>query len=276
MVAFIAGIGRSIYLKTTEVTKFYNIEDSYSDIKIEGKNIDVNIDLSNDNENKIIYTGNKKVYVESKVIDGVLVVYQKDDRKFYDTLFNFNDFEINLYLSQTLINSLNIKGGTGDVEINKGFTFNNVDINNSTGDIEFKSNITNNLSIKNSTGDIDIENIDIGGNVSIQTDTGDIELRSVNCNNLDIKIDTGDTELINVLVVTDFNLIGDTGEVIFEGFDASNIYVTVDTGDVKGTILSSKIFVARSKTGRINVPETLTGGVCKILTDTGDIKISYK
>ena len=41
-----------------------------------------------------------------------------------------------------------------------------------------------------------------------------------------------------------------------------------------GTLLSAKIFVHRTSTGDIKLPETTTGGKCKISTDTGDIKIS--
>ena len=271
----LAGLGRSIYLKSTEVTETYNIEEPYTDIKIEGKDLDVIIYSSN-NENKVVCSENKKVTIETKVIDGVLTIKQNDNRKFYDMLFNFSDFEVNLYLTEELINSLNIKGQVGDIEINKGFTFSNVDISNSTGDVEFKSNVKNNLSISNSTGDIEFENSNVGGSLNIETKTGDIELSNTNCNKLDIKVTTGDTELVNTLVTTDFKMEGSTGDVRFDEFDASNIEVNVGTGNVKGTIKSSKIFIAKSKTGSVSVPETVIGGVCKITTSTGNIKISYK
>ena len=271
----LAGLGRSIYLKNTEVTETYNIDEPYTDIKIEGKDLYVIIYSSN-NENKVVYSENKKVTIETNVIDGVLTIKQNDNRKFYDMLFNFSDFEVNLYLTEELINSLNIKGQVGDIEINKGFTFSNVDISNSTGDVEFKSNVKNNLSISNSTGDIEVENSNVGGSLNIETKTGDIELSNTNCNKLDIKVSTGDTELVNTLVTTDFKMEGSTGDVRFDEFDASNIEVSVGTGNVKGTIKSSKIFIAKSKTGSVSVPETVTGGVCKITTSTGNIKISYK
>ena len=275
VILILAGLGRSIYLNSTEVIEIYNIEEPCTDIKIEGKDLDVIIYSSN-NENKVVYSENKKVTIETKVIDGVLIINQKDNRKFYDMLFNFSDFEVNLYLTEELINSLNIKGQVGDIEINKGFTFSNVDISNSTGDVEFKSNVKNNLSISNSTGDIEVENSNVGGSLNIETKTGDIELSNTNCNKLDIKVTTGDTELVNTLVTTDFKMEGSTGDVRFDEFDASNIEVSVGTGNVKGTIKSSKIFIAKSKTGSVSVPETVTGGVCKITTSTGNIKISYK
>ena len=273
---FVIALCRSIYLKRTEVTEIYNIEQSYDDIKIIGYTSDINIYLSSNGENKVVYTENKKINTKINVVEGVLTIDQNDNRMFYDMLFNFTDFKIKLYLSQELIESIEFNTKTGDINIDKGFTFNDVNINNYTGDIGFKSNVINNLNIKNSTGDVEISNSNVGGNLNVETSTGDIELHNVKCNKLDVIVKTGDTELFNTLVTTDLNLKSSTGDVEFEGFDASNIYVTAKTGDVEGTILSSKIFVARSETGRVIVPETLTGGICKITVSTGNIKISYK
>jgi hypothetical protein len=54
------------------------------------------------------------------------------------------------------------------------------------------------------------------------------------------------------------------------------IYLKTDTGDVSGFLLSDKIFIAESDTGRISVPKTFTGGKCEVKTDTGNIKITVK
>lgn len=276
IILVLLALGRSLYLKTTEVRKVYNIEDVYKDIKIEGNTFDIKVYLSDDQQDKIVYVENKKISIESKVVDGVLTINQKDNRKFYDKLFDWNDIEVNLYLSKDLIDSLDIINSTGDIEIDKGFAFNDVKIRNSTGDVEFKSNVSNNLTINNSTGDVEITGSIIGNGLNIINKTGDVELRDVYTNKLDINIGTGDSELVNTKVIGDFNMTGSTGDVKFDGFDANNIYVTVSTGSVKGTILTNKFFIAKSETGSVSVPETLAGGVCKIVTSTGNIKISYK
>lgn len=276
VVALMCAIGRSMYLKSTEVVRTYTIEESYNDIKIEGKTLDVNIHLSNKNENKIVYVENKRVTVESKIIDGVLTIYQSDNRKFYDTIFNFTSYKIDLYLAQDVINTLDIEDSTGDIKINEGFTFNNVFVNNSTGDIWFKSDVTSDLNVVNSTGDIEIKDSNVNGSINIKTKTGDVELANINCDKLDVKVTTGDIELENVIAINDFNINGSTGDVDFDEVDAANIYVTMSTGDVKGTLLSNKIFIAKSNTGKIDAPETVNGGVCKITTSTGNIKISIK
>ena len=47
-----------------------------------------------------------------------------------------------------------------------------------------------------------------------------------------------------------------------------------DTGDVRGSLLSEKVFIVNTDTGRKEVPDTITGGRCEITTDTGDVKIT--
>lgn len=276
VILILIGLGRSMYLKSTEVTEIYNIEQSYNKIKIEGDTPNISIYLSNNGENKVVYTENKKVKIETSIVDGLLMINQNDNRKFYDMLFNFSNFKVKLYLSQEVIDSLEVNSKTGDIKVDKGFTFNDITINSSTGDVEFESNAINNLTIKNSTGDVEVKNSNIGSNLDVKTSTGDIELYKVRCNKLNIKVGTGEVELEDTLVTTDLTLVGSTSDVEFDGFDASNIYVEVKTGDVKGTLLTSKIFIAKSKTGSVKVPETITGGVCKITVSTGNIKISYK
>ena len=60
----------------------------------------------------------------------------------------------------------------------------------------------------------------------------------------------------------------------FEGSDAAEIFVQTSTGDVEGSLLSSKVFIANTDTGKVDVPKSITGGRCEITTDTGDIRIS--
>jgi DUF4097 and DUF4098 domain-containing protein YvlB len=246
----------SLILEFTETTQTCTIEERYNSIEIDVNTHDVDIYLSETSENKVVYTGNEKVYVETKIEDGVLKIEQFDERKFYEKIMSFNDFGVDLYLSIQTIDSLSINGTTCDIEIHQGFTFENVDIDLTTGDLRFLSNVTNAM--------------------NIETTTGDIELLGVKCGELTIDIGTGDTELEDVIVVSDFYFECNTGDLVLEGFDAANIYIKANTGDVKGTILSSKFFIVNSKSGKVNYPETREGGECKITTNTGDINIRYK
>jgi hypothetical protein len=43
---------------------------------------------------------------------------------------------------------------------------------------------------------------------------------------------------------------------------------------VTGSLLTDKVFIAQTSTGKINVPETTAGGQCRVSTDTGDILLT--
>ena len=264
----------AIYLNSTKETKTYQIVEPINNIIIDLTNYDVKIKMSDTNDNKIIYDENKKLKLDLNVVDDKLVVKEVDHRKFYEKMINITKLDLTLSLTKSTIDLLQVNSETSDIDVEGNF--NNIIINNSTGDIKIKANVNKDITIKNSTGDIKIDQSTTNGNVKIETSTGDIKLVNTTCNKLDIDISTGDTVLKNVIVRGDFNVVGETGDVLFIDFDAVNINIDVSTGDVKGTILTHKFFIAKSSTGIVRVPETRDGGECRITTSTGDIKVSYK
>lgn len=299
----------SLEIQTHEVNENYNKVNIIATVE------DINIYLSNNNENKVVCKENKELYFEVEVINGTLNIEEVDERKFYNRFISFYENKLDVYLSNELIEDLNIDTSTSDIKVNSGFVFNTLSITNSTGDISLYSNVISSTNINNSTGDIEIENAQTLGNAKVFTSTGDIELSSSNANSLDIKtstgevdiyeckvlsniniqgktgdiklknttcydlsitLSTGEVSLIGLIALNNIDIEGKTGDVLFTNIDALNITVNLSTGDVEGSILTSKFFIAKSDTGRVNVPETREGGECRITVSTGDINISYK
>ena len=98
-------------------------------------------------------------------------------------------------------------------------------------------------------------------------------MADVSCQSLTSSGNTGDLILRRVIASGDFSIERSTGDVSFDACDAATLSVTTDTGNVTGTLLTDKIFIASTDTGRVSVPKTSLGGKCEITTDTGDIKI---
>lgn len=264
------------YINSTKEIKSYNITESYSSIKINSSIYDIRIEKSAKAENEIQFTKNKRMSIDYKVVNDELVIDEINERKFFDKLFNMNSLEVILYLNEDTYDKLTISSKTSDIEISNGINFNSVNIKNTTGDVDFNADVVNDLIIKNTTGDIKIKNSNVGGLIKSSLSTGDSDLINVRCNKLEISISTGDVELNNVLVTTNCDIVGSTGDVKFNDFDAENINIKVSTGDVKGTLLSHKFFIAKSSTGKVDVPTTRDGGECIITTSTGNIKVTYK
>jgi DUF4097 and DUF4098 domain-containing protein YvlB len=151
--------------------------------------------------------------------------------------------------------------------------------------------VSENVSIERSTGEVYLENIQVGGlkvktstgnNTVLHATCGDVQLQATNgttqltdmtCANLTSVAGTGNLMMKNVVASGNFTIERGTGDVTFDGCDAAELFVETSTGDVVGSLLTEKVFIPHTNTGSVHVPETITGGKCKITTSTGDIEI---
>ncbi len=228
------------------------------------------------------------------VNNNTLLIEVNDTRKWYEYIsINFGKPKITVYLPQGEYGSLTINNSTGLIEVPKNFNFESIDITASTGNVKISASALSTVNIKTSTGDITAQdlsaselnlsvstgkitasNIKSQGDIKATVSTGKANLTNVECENLITSGNTGDIILKNVIATEDFSIERSTGDVTFDGCDAKDITVKTDTGNVKGSLLSDKVFITKTSTGKINVPKTTTGGKCEITTDTGDIKIT--
>ena len=126
------------------------------------------------------------------------------------------------------------------------------------------------------TGNVELTNSEINGNIDIREGTGRVTLVKVNCENLNSEGDTGKLFMTDVIASGVFKLDRTTGDISLDRCDAESIYIETDTGDVSGLLLSDKIFLTDTDTGKVKVPKSTSGGRCEIETDTGDISMEVK
>lgn len=284
--------GTGFFNNGTIVSNTYKVDEDFNNIIIEESYCDINIIYKESDSTSVISKELSNIQHIIEVIDNTLTIKENDQRAWYEKLFNFYDTEITIYLNINTINDLTINTKTGDVNVAEKLTFNNVIINGSTSDIEFDVDIVEDVKIEISTGDIEINNVSCK-NMDLKVSTGDIEIEDLNClNELKIKVSTGDVELNkvscmdfystgstgritlnNVIASNKMNIKRDTGDVKLNKCDSLDIEIETSTGSVKGTLLSNKIFNVDTDTGRKDVPNSVSGGNCKITTDTGDIII---
>ncbi|MBR2614766.1 MAG: DUF4097 family beta strand repeat protein [Clostridia bacterium] len=246
---------------------FTLITENYENIYIDVDTADITF-LFGDKTSVSLYEHKKDKHTVKVENDTLIIQNEGLNRILFSSGVN-----IKITLDKKEYKDLNIKNSTGDVNFYSQFTFDNILIEQSTGDVTITSNVLNKLSVEVSTGDIELRNLTANEVVAIST-TGDIDLSEVNVNTLNISADTGEVSLTATMVQNKATIKTDTGDVDFVRSDFGELEVETDTGDVEGTILSSKIFIVYTDTGRKRVPETTTGGVAKITTDTGDIIIT--
>ena len=275
-------------------TKIYENLGVINDIDIDVDTADIKFVKSSDNTTKVVCYEHEKIKHTVEVVDGKLKINVKDDRKWYDFIgIGFESSSITVYLPNIEYGSLCISSTTGDVLVSKAFKFSSIDIDGSTGDIEclasciddininlstgdilVKDVTATHLSLTVSTGEIEVENAVIAGNIKIKYSTDDCSLENVTGLNLSINGGTGDVDLENVIISNKMDISLSTGDVNFNKSDALEIKVEVSTGDVTGSLLSSKIFIVETSTGKKQVPKTTEGGICEITSTTGNIIIS--
>ncbi len=277
-------------------TNEHTITENYKNITIVTDTADIVFVPSENETHSVVCYEPKKAKHSVFVNDGTLVIELIDTRKWYEYLeINFRTPKITVSVPRGEYGALLVKSNTGDIDIPNGFQFETADIAQSTGDVECDAAVLGALNIKTSTGDIEVENVTVGalelsvstgeitvdnvfcaGDVKMSVSTGETDLENVKCKNLISNGDTGKIVLSDVIVTEKLLINRNTGDVTFDGADAAEMFVKTSTGHVKGTLLSQKVFIAQTDTGRVDVPKTISGGKCEIVTDTGDIKLSIK
>ncbi len=275
-------------------TNSYEITEAYESISIVTNTADVVLAVSEDEGCSVECYEQKKVKHSVTVKDGTLVIDVVDERKWYEHIgIGLGTSKITVRLPQGEHGALSIRSKTGDVEIPKDLTFESIHVTESTGHVTNYASAKGEIQIKTTTGSITAEGISAhslalsvttgkvsvsdavcAGNVTVEVSTGKATLTDITCKSLISDGDTGDITLKNVIAAERFSIERDTGDVTLDACDAAELEIETDTGDVTGTLLSEKIFIVESDTGRRDVPETTSGGKCKISTDTGDIKIA--
>ena len=278
-------------------TNCHAIEEEFKDIVVKTNTADVEILPSEGGAVEVVCVEESKVKHAVSVKDGALTVEVVDTRKWYDHIgiFGMKAPKITVYIPAGEYGTLAVKASTGDVRMGEPLRFDGVDIKVSTGDIESLASCkgtmkldtnTGGVKVKNAsvamldiwsgTGEISIENVTCEGEISASATTGDVNITDTACARFKSDANAGDIIMKNVVAAGEFSVTRSTGDVRFEACDAAEITVTTGTGDVKGSLTSEKIFIARSGSGKVKVPETTAGGKCKVKTTTGNIILTIE
>lgn len=253
----------------------YEISDGFHNLSIGTDTADILFALSDNEICKVECYEKEKTKHSVSVKEDTLCIQMVDERSWYNYIgIDFGAPSITIYLPKTEYTSLLIKGSTGSVELLKEFRFKDVDISLSTGDIHVENVFADTLNLSTSTGKITAANVNCNGNTTVNVSTGRTYITDITCNNLTSSGSTGNISLNNVIATGVFSIRRSTGNVKLNGCDAAELNIETGTGNVAGSLLSDKVFITETATGKIDVPKTTTGGKCEIKTSTGNIKFS--
>lgn len=276
------------------LTNQYEVNEVFQNISLKTNTADISFAVTEDNKCTVVCYEQENIRHSVRIQGDTLMVDVVDERRWYEYVGIFAESpKITVYMPAGAYQALTIREDTGDVEIPQAFQFANIDIHTSTGDINNYASVeksvklsattgsihvegisTNTLDLSVSTGKVTVTDVDCAEDIKIEVTTGKVNVTNVTCKNIHSDGDTGDIMLDNVIATEKISVERSTGDVNFDHCDAAEVFVETDTGDVKGSLLTDKIFITETDTGKVIIPETTTGGKCSISTDTGDIRIN--
>lgn len=275
-------------------TNRYEVSEPYTSVRIHTETADIRFVPAEGEGTAVVCYEQSHLRHRVWVEDGTLVIEQEDERAWYEHVsMGFDSPAVTVYLPGGAYGTLTVESDTGDVEIPGDFSFTGMDISEDTGDVTSRASVSGairvhtdtgrillesmtagSLDLETDTGDVTALEVTCGGNISVTVSTGKTRLTSVTCQSLTTKGSTGDVTLERVVGAEGFSIERSTGDVVFDRCDAAEITVSTSTGDVSGSLLTDKVFAVDTNTGHKEVPSTVTGGRCRITTDTGDIRIT--
>lgn len=290
------GMGFNLRALNTEdvISTTVEISEEFRGISIETDVADLYFAVSEDGVCRVECVDFADESYAVNVENGTLTIAKDDDRAWHENirLFSIGETYVTVYLSEENYASIQIHEDTGDIEMPAEFSFEQAMINTSTGDIcwlaqvsealsittdtgdvEVRGTSTRSLALETDTGDISASEVRDAQQIRIETDTGKVELTNAGCTSLSADSNTGDIALKNVIMDELLTIKSNTGDVVFDRSDAAEIFVQTNTGDVTGTLVSDKVFLTETNTGNVDVPKSVIGDRCEIITDTGDIAL---
>ncbi|MGN0614572.1 MAG: DUF4097 family beta strand repeat-containing protein [Porcipelethomonas sp.] len=278
-------------------TNTYTVDQAFDNISVEGAECNVRLRPSDENFCKVVCYESDRIYHSVEVMDNTLKIEREDISKWYDNIMNicWNDMEVTVYLPKNEYKTLRIENISGNVEIPGGFTFDDAVIKSSSGDVKFSADVNNALSVeansgdltvsntspgklstKTSSGDIKIECVNSGTELTAETTSGEMKITDFNGKNISAESSSGDITFSGCLASGNIKTESISGEVRMYNCDADSLWIKTSSGDVSGTTLTEKIFITDTSSGDVNVPQSVTGGKCEIITDSGDIEFEIE
>ena len=253
-----------------------DVEDSFREISVSANIESISFLPSADGGCRVEFLEPEKVEPSARVVNGTLTIGTTQPGNILEIVVSslIDTPTITVYLPADDYDNLKLESDTGSVTLPEDFSFGSIELESDTGSINCSASARQHIRVKSDTGAVELDSVICAGPITIREDTGKTMLRNVNCGSLDFHGCTGLFEMEDLLSTGLIAIEQDTGAVLFERCDASELRIKTSTGKVVGSLLTEKVFNAKSDTGKVEVPNTTSGGSCTITTDTGKIQVT--
>ncbi|MDD6269745.1 MAG: DUF4097 family beta strand repeat-containing protein [Oscillospiraceae bacterium] len=284
---------------TAYETKIYNIEEKFSNIEIDDVSYSIEIKPSDDGKCRIECEENNKITHDVQVKGDTLRIDFKDKRKWYEKITlsinpdSWRTRSMTVYLPEKEYEKLNVDTVSGDIVVEKGFTFTEGVLDNTSGDMNCKAFFTKDLTAESTSGNVNLADIkaqsiraestsgeidiaasEVTGKIICDSTSGSVTLSVVNAKDISAESTSGEVKMNNVNASGEISIDTTSGEITLDRVDAKSIEIDSTSGSVTGTLLSPKKFITDTTSGDVNVPRyDDCESVCEIDTTSGNIDV---
>lgn len=276
------------------ITQTYEIRDKFHSLDIDGLSCNVTLAPSEDKTCRVVYSGEDVIFCTAEVENGSLKVKCTDDRKWYERLgISFRSSTVTIFLPGSSYDNLVITNASGDVAVQDDFLFRKAGVRAVSGSVAFFASVENELSLETVSGDLLLSGSS-AGNISLKTVSGNLKCESAKAASFlsakttsgsislsSSEFSSGELESISGSITLSLTRAKDellarstSGSIRLIGCDAGVLSLESVSGSVSGSLLSDKVFITESTSGKISVPASVSGGVCRVKTTSGSIDLS--
>lgn len=294
MAGFIGGGCKTSAFGGKTVKNTHTISENFTNISVDVASSDVRFAMATDGTCKVVCTEQEDLLHTVSVENDCLTVAVQDERKWYEFIgFRFTKMAVTVYLPASEYENISVTNGSGDIEIEGEFAFANMRLDNTSGEIEvgqvrvdrLKAHSTSgsvdltaltsaqDIIAESTSGKIELERITCGG-LSVNTTSGKIELEQVVCDSATVESTSGRVEMSNVVSLGKTEIKTVSGGVELVSCDGESYFIKTSSGSVRASFRSAKQFSCKTHSGNVNAPHSTTGGVCRVETSSGNIRLS--
>lgn len=256
------------------VTRTEIIEEDFSSIEADLTEADLTVLPATDGKCTLVITERKNLSHTYAVENGTLKL-NAPKMHWYDYISIFSKSKpITLYLPATEYEALTLKNDTGDITVDKAFSFESIELTASTGDIALYASAEADCKLEVSTGDITAKDI-TAASFSATRSTGDLHIENLTVSGtVKIKGSTGKATLKNICAGGALDIITSTGNIHADTVSADSLSIDGTTSKIALSKIDIKTFTdLKASTGDISIQE-MQGDSLKIRTSTADARLT--
>ncbi len=282
--------------KDNSTVRVATYDEAFLSVDAQDKSGNLEIFPSSDDELKIECTELENTHYDIKYEGDTLVIRRVDNRDWHQYFMNFSREGVKIYLPQRAYEDIKLDVSSGSIIVNDGLACRNlaaestsgsvraygvtaqekVSLKATSGRVVSDSVKAENLDVSCTSGRVTLGNVELTGNLDVENSSGSIEVIDVNCNSLSVNNTSGGITCSGVIAQDNITAKTSSGSIELLKSDADNLDIKATSGSIRGTLLSDKVFIAESTSGRVRVPQTTQGGICKVKTTSGSIDITVE